>query len=81
MDVVTISDAAAQLALVDRAAAGEDVAISRDGVPLVRLTRLEPGRRSLTFGLLEGRVIVPQDFDEPLPTDALCTAASGPGAE
>lgn len=52
-------------------AAGEDVVVSRYGKPLVRITRLEPGKRRITFGLLKGRVKAPRDFDEPLPDDVL----------
>jgi len=48
MQAVDIHEAKAQLAkLVDKAASGEDVVISRNGKPLVRITRLAPPTRRL----------------------------------
>ena len=48
MDVMSLSEATTQLAaLVERAAKGEDVAISVDGVPVARPTRLAARKRSL----------------------------------
>ncbi len=68
METVNIYDAKSRLAqLVDKAAAGEDVVVSRDGKPLVRITRLEGAKRAIRFGLLQGKVIVAADFDAPLP--------------
>lgn len=58
--------------LVDRAMTGEDLVISRDGVPVVRLVWLKdqaPQRRQL--GLLEGQITTTPDFDAPLPDDIL----------
>lgn len=70
MDTVNIYDAKTRLSqLVDKAASGEDVVVSRNGKPLVRITRLDPPRRRITFGLLKGRFSVPRDFDAPLPDD------------
>jgi prevent-host-death family protein len=77
VDPVNIYEAKTRLSqLVDRAAAGEDVVIGRHGRPLVRLTRLEPARPGFRFGLLAGRVRIPDDFDEPLP-DAVRAAFEG----
>ncbi len=58
-------------ALVDRAAAGEEVVIARGGKPAAKLVRLEEPRRKLVFGLLKGRVKVAHDFDAPLPAAVL----------
>ncbi len=72
MEPVNIYDAKTHLSrLVDKAAAGEDVVVSRNGKPLVRITRLENTQRRITFGLLKGRLKVPDDFDAPLPADVL----------
>jgi prevent-host-death family protein len=72
MDTVNIYDAKTRLSqLVDKAAAGEDVVVSRNGKPLVRITRLEPAKRRIRFGVLKGRLDVPDDFDTPLPTAVL----------
>ena len=55
--------------LVDRAAAGEDVLISRAGKPVARLRALREAKRPVRFGLLKGRVKLSRDFDAPLPQD------------
>ena len=72
METVNIYDAKTQLSkLVDKAASGEDVVVSRNGKPLVRITRLEPPKRRIRFGLLRGKLVVPEDFDAPLPDEVL----------
>ncbi len=57
--------------LVDKAAAGEDVVVSRNGKPLARITRLETPKRRVRLGLLKGKLTVPEDFDAPLPADVV----------
>ena len=52
--------------LVDRAAAGEEIVITRNGVPLARL--VPPPRQP---GGWEGQVTIADDFDAPLPDDVL----------
>lgn len=72
MKAVNIYEAKTRLSqLVDQAAAGEDVIVSRNGKPLARLTRLQPAKRPIRFGLLKGRVTIPDDFDAPLPDEVL----------
>ena len=72
MESVNIYDAKTRLSqLVDRAAAGEDVVVSRNGKPLVRITRLEGAKRQVKFGLLKGKVKIAADFDAPLPAEVL----------
>ena len=72
METVNIYDAKTRLSqLVDKAASGEDVVVSRNGKPLVRITRLASSKRSVKFGLLKGKLTVPADFDAPLPDDVL----------
>ncbi len=76
MDPVNIYEAKTRLSqLVDRAAAGEDVVIGRNGRPLVRITRLDAAPR-IRLGVLAGRFEVPEDFDAPLP-DAVLAAFEG----
>ena len=57
--------------LVDRAAAGEEIIIAKNGVPLARLVPLEvqPARRNP--GGWEHGVRIADDFDAPLPPDLL----------
>lgn len=72
MDPVNIDEARTRLSqLVDQAAAGEDVVVSRNGKPLVRITRLVEARPRVRFGLLAGKLVVPEDFDAPLPQAVL----------
>lgn len=72
MQIVNIYDAKTRLSqLVDQAASGEDVVIGRHGKPLVRITRLDDGRRTIRFGILEGQVRIAADFDAPLPDEVL----------
>ncbi len=72
MESVNIYDAKTRLSqLVDQAAAGEDVVVSRHGKPLVRITRLVEPKRGIKFGLLKGKFKLAADFDAPLPPDVL----------
>ena len=72
METVNIYDAKTRLSqLVDKAAAGEDVVVSRNGKPLARITRLETPKRRVRFGVLEGKLTIPADFDAPLPDEVL----------
>lgn len=74
METVNIYEAKTHLSqLVDRAAAGEDVVVSRNGKPLVRITRLGAPKRLVTFGLLKGKLKVLADFDAPLPEGVLAS--------
>jgi prevent-host-death family protein len=72
MDSVNIYDAKTRLSqLVDKAAAGEDVILSRNGKPLVRITALTPPKRRVKYGVLKGKFKIPADFDDPLPANVL----------
>jgi prevent-host-death family protein len=57
--------------LVDRAAAGEEIIIAKNGVPLARLVSLETRTERRTPGGWEGAVQISDDFDAPLPPDVL----------
>lgn len=71
-EAVNIYEAKTKLSqLVDKAAAGEDVVVSRNGKPLARITRLEPARRRIRFGVLKGKIRIARDFDAPLPDEVL----------
>ena len=45
--------------------------VSRNGKPLVRITRLEGTKRPIRFGVLKGKVKIAKDFDAPLPDNVL----------
>jgi prevent-host-death family protein len=57
--------------LVDRAAAGEEIIIAKNGVPLVRLVPLETQAIPRAPGGWEGRAEIADDFDAPLPAELL----------
>ena len=72
METVNIYDAKTRFSqLVDKVVSGEDVVVSRNGKPLVRITQLEKPKRRIKFGLLRGELTVPRDFDAPLPDETL----------
>ena len=72
MDSVNIYDAKTRLSqLADTAAAGQHVVVSRNGKPLVRTTRLEDDKRAITFGVLKGKLKVPEHSDAPLPASTI----------
>jgi prevent-host-death family protein len=57
--------------LVDRAAAGEEIVIARNGGPLARLVPLEARASPRTPGGWEGAAWIADDFDAPLPPELL----------
>ena len=76
MDTVNIYDAKTRFSqLIDKAAAGEDVIVSRNGKPLVRITRLDEPARRIKYGVLKGKIKVAKDFDAPLPANVLADFA------
>jgi prevent-host-death family protein len=57
--------------LVDRASAGEEIIIAKNGVPLARLVPLRERATPRRPGGWEGRVVMTADFDAPLPAEIL----------
>lgn len=54
------------LELVELAASGEEVLISRKDEPLVRLTSVASPKKQRKFGSAKGLIEIHEDFDEPL---------------
>jgi prevent-host-death family protein len=55
MDTVTVADAETRLSeLIERAAAGEEIVIAKDGQPRVRLVPVARRVAGRPFGLLAG---------------------------
>lgn len=76
---VNLYEAKTQLSrLVERAAAGEEVVIAKAGKPMARLVPLERSAAPRKPGGWEGRVVVSDDFDAPLP-DEILDAFEGDG--
>ena len=72
MESVNIYDAKTRLSqLVDQAASGHDVIVSRNGKPVARITRLESAKRPIKFGVLKSKVTIAADFDAPLSDEVL----------
>lgn len=57
--------------LVEKASAGEEIIIAKNGVPRARLVALGLDDPKLRFGGWEGKIRVRKDFDDPLPDDIL----------
>ena len=74
MRTVEIDEAETHLlALIEEAAAGEEIIIAKAGTPRARLVPVEPGKkdRSATFGMWKDKVWMSDDFDAPLPPEML----------
>lgn len=66
---MNIHDAKTQFSkLVARVEAGEEIVIARAGTPVARLAPL-PVREPRRPGGAEGRIVMRDDFDDPLPAD------------
>ena len=71
MVVVNVSQAKTQLSrLLARVEAGEEVVIARRGKPVARLVGCQP-RKERRPGRLKGKIVVPDDFLDPLPEEEL----------
>jgi prevent-host-death family protein len=57
--------------LLARVERGQEVLISRAGKPVARLVPHQPKPRAPVFGADRGKLIVPDDFDAPLPDEIL----------
>lgn len=71
METINIHEAKTHLSrLVEEVAGGAEIVIAKNGVPRAKLVPLEKPR-ALKFGVLKGKIRVPDDFDAPLPDDVL----------
>jgi antitoxin (DNA-binding transcriptional repressor) of toxin-antitoxin stability system len=68
MKTVNIQDADLSV-LVEEAAAGEEIIITKAGKPMARLTQLDLPGFHRAFGALKGRIEMTDDFDAPLPPE------------
>lgn len=53
--------------LVDEALGGEEVVIARDGTALVKLTPVEATGKQRLLGKDQGKIVIAEDFDAPMP--------------
>ncbi|MFB2876625.1 type II toxin-antitoxin system Phd/YefM family antitoxin [Floridanema aerugineum] len=73
METVNIHQATTDLSrLLSRVALGEEIIIANQGIPIAKLVpfRTSSNRRS-SLGQDRGKFIVPEDFNDPLPTEIL----------
>lgn len=71
METVNIHEAKTHLSrLIEEVASGKEVVIARAGKPVARLVPYlsQPERRP---GSMKGRLVVPDDFDDPLSEELL----------
>jgi len=72
MSVVNIHAAKTQLSkLLDAAVAGEEIIIARAGKPVAKLVPIDAVPPTRRLGTLDGKIHVPDDFDDPLPDDVI----------
>lgn len=70
--VINIHEAKTHLSrIIEQVAAGSEVVIAKAGKPMARLVPLAPHAPPKKFGLLKGRIRVPDDFNQPLPREVL----------
>jgi prevent-host-death family protein len=63
-DIVNMHQAKTSLSkLVERALAGEEIVIARNGEPLVKLVPMPKGRQPRVPGLYKGKIWIAPDFE------------------
>lgn len=73
-DAINIHDAKTHFSrLVERAEAGEEIVIARNGTPVARLSPLakRPSEQPRRPGGAEGLIVMGDDFDDPMPEEWL----------
>lgn len=72
MSVINIHAAKTQLSkLLDAAAAGEEVIIAKAGKPVAKLVPIDRALEPRRLGILDGKIYVPDDFDDLLPDEII----------
>lgn len=67
-DVVNIHEAKTHLSrLLERVQAGEEITIAKAGKPIALLSPVSPRPPDRISGLGKGKVVIHDDFDDPLP--------------
>jgi prevent-host-death family protein len=62
---INLHEAKAKLsALVEMSVEGEEVIIAKAGKPLARLVRYEKVQQPRTLGILAGKIIIPDNFND-----------------
>lgn len=64
--------------LLKRVERGEEIVIARAGKPIAKLVPAEPKKQPIELGTERGKIVVPDDFDDPLPADFMITPLPPP---
>ena len=79
MKTVNVHEAKTHLSrLLEEVEAGQEVVIARAGRPVARLMPLASQRPPRRLGILAGRYAVPEDWDAPLPPEAISAFSGSP---
>jgi prevent-host-death family protein len=71
---VNVHEAKTQLSrLLRRVVDGEEIIISRAGVPVAKLVAVPRSTSLRPLGAMEGQIYIADDFDAPLPDDLLAS--------
>lgn len=74
MEIINIHEAKTHLSrIVEQVAAGNDVLIAKAGKPMAKLVPIGVGKAVIRFGVLKGKIRVPEDFDARLPESVLAS--------
>lgn len=57
--------------LLEEVAGGEEIVIAKAGRPVARLVPIEAPTSQRKLGILKDKLLVPDDFDAPLPDDLI----------
>jgi prevent-host-death family protein len=69
---VTLPEATANIVqLLDRVSKGEEIIISQAGQPIAHISPAQRDRSPRIPGQYAGKLIIPDDFNDPLPDDIL----------
>lgn len=69
---VTLPEATANIAqLLDRVIQGEEIIISQDGQPIAHISPVKRDRSPRVPGQYAGKLVIPDNFNDPLPDDIL----------
>jgi prevent-host-death family protein len=76
--IINIHDAKTHLSrIVEDVAAGAEVVIAKAGRPMARLVPLESPAGRKALGQLQGRLVVPDDFNALLPPEVAASFEAG----
>lgn len=69
---IAIAEAKSHFAeLIRKAENGEDIVLTRYGKAVARIVSVAPAKKPGLIGVLRGQIVVPDDFNDPLPEDML----------